>query len=96
MMNLRLKAVLIRLKAVLKRIIPHFLLKKYMSVRARLEKNIIFQVHLTYHCNLRCKSCSHFSAISENRFLDITTFENDLEHISSISYWGGGVRKKDL
>jgi organic radical activating enzyme len=78
-----------KVKTALKRMIPKFLHKGCRNILNRLEtkykeKTLYFQVHLTYHCNLKCKSCSHFSAISENKFLDIKKFENDFKQLSSL------------
>jgi organic radical activating enzyme len=83
------------LKFALKHMIPNSIWKKLGDFRARqIKSKAYFQVHLTYHCNLKCKSCSHFSAISEDNYLDIVTFENDLKKLSSLGK--KNIRKIDL
>ena len=41
----------------------------------------VLEVHLTDHCNLNCKGCSHFSNISDEFFLDKNDFERDLKEL---------------
>lgn len=43
------------------------------------------EVDIVDHCNLNCKNCSHFSPLTEPNFLDINSFENDLEKLSSLT-----------
>jgi len=38
----------------------------------------MFEVHLTEHCNLNCKGCSHFSPLANKEFMDIAIFEKDM------------------
>lgn len=47
-----------------------------------------YEVHLTEHCNLNCKSCFHFSSIAEEEFLDVTEYEKDCKRLSELF---GGV-----
>lgn len=42
-------------------------------------------IHLTDHCNLNCKSCTHFSPLAEKFFLDIDEFERDLTRLAELS-----------
>lgn len=51
---------------------------------------------VTYHCNLNCKGCSHFSSLSEKKFADLDTFKSDIkqlrryvDHIGKICLLGG-------
>ena len=50
-------------------------------------------VHVTDHCNLRCKGCVHFAPLAQKRFLDLDGFEADLRALSTIpgieSYFRG-------
>ena len=50
-------------------------------------------VHVTDHCNLRCKGCVHFAPLAQKRFLDLGEFEADLRTLSTIpgieSYFRG-------
>ena len=41
------------------------------------------EIHLTHHCNLNCKYCSHFSSIADKWELDPIDFENDLKSIDN-------------
>jgi len=43
-----------------------------------------FEVHLTEHCNLNCKGCSHFSPLANKEFLDIKVFEKDMERMAQL------------
>jgi len=44
-----------------------------------------FDVHLVEHCNLNCRGCMHYSSVSEKSFLDLATFERDLERIAYLT-----------
>lgn len=39
-------------------------------------------VHLTDHCNLNCKGCTHFSNIASPAFTDVEEFRNDFLRLS--------------
>ena len=41
------------------------------------------EVHLVDHCNLNCKSCSHFCNIAPKTFLKVKDFEHDLKVLSN-------------
>jgi MoaA/NifB/PqqE/SkfB family radical SAM enzyme len=43
-----------------------------------------FEVHLTEHCNLNCKGCSHFSPLAKNEFMDIDVFEKDMKRMAEL------------
>ena len=43
-----------------------------------------FEVHLTDHCNLNCKGCSHFSNLCPPSFADLGEFEADMERMAGI------------
>jgi molybdenum cofactor biosynthesis enzyme MoaA len=72
--------------------------KKAKSNGGRLEKRkVFFEYHIVEHCNLNCRSCSHFSTLAEPFYLDIQEFSRDLrqmknivgEHIARVSICGG-------
>ncbi len=42
-------------------------------------------IHVIDHCNLNCRSCTHFSPLAEPFFLDIDEFERDLTRFSQLS-----------
>lgn len=54
-----------------------------------------FHVYLVDHCNLNCIGCGHYSPLSDEKYLDINIFENDIKRISKlltvnkISFMGG-------
>lgn len=39
-------------------------------------------IHLTDHCNLNCKGCTHYSPLAEPFYLSIEEFERDLARLS--------------
>ena len=41
-----------------------------------------FEVHVCDHCNLNCKGCSHFCPVSDEKFVDIKSFEKDFKCLS--------------
>ena len=50
----------------------------------KIDRGFIFEVHLTDHCNLSCVSCSHFSSISEEHFLNVNDYKNDCKQFSKL------------
>lgn len=50
----------------------------------RLERleNLNFEVHITDHCNLNCKGCYHFSPLSDESFLSVEEFEQDIKRMA--------------
>lgn len=45
---------------------------------------LMFEVHLVDHCNLNCKGCSHFSPVSEKKFLDVEAYKRDMVRLSEL------------
>lgn len=43
------------------------------------------EMHLTEHCNIGCKFCSHLSTVAEEEFYDMEKFEKDLARLSEVS-----------
>ncbi len=41
-------------------------------------------IHLSEHCNLKCKYCGHFSCIAEKEFYDLDKFRQDMKIFSSL------------
>lgn len=64
------------------------------ALEARIEGNkklkskpldkIQFEVKITEHCNLNCRSCSHFSCIAEPSFINIQEMENDFQRLGEL------------
>lgn len=42
-------------------------------------------IHLTDHCNLNCKGCTHFSPLSEEFYLKIEDFDKDITRMAYLS-----------
>jgi hypothetical protein len=42
------------------------------------------ETHLVDHCNLNCKGCSHFSSLSEKKFIDFISFQRDLQRLGEL------------
>jgi hypothetical protein len=84
----------IQLKNLLKRFLPAPLYGAIQAIKNTVytAHTLIFQVHLTYHCNLKCAYCSHFSSIAEERFMDMSVFERDLRRLSAL----GGMRVRQI
>ncbi len=55
--------------------------KDYTSPRDLLHIGI----HLTEHCNLSCKYCSHFSSIASKEFYDVKKYKKDMKRLSDIT-----------
>ena len=45
---------------------------------------IMIAIHLTDHCNLNCKGCSHFSPLADEKFMKTEVFEADMERMSQL------------
>ena len=52
-------------------------------------------IHLTDHCNLNCKGCTHFSPLAEDFYITVEDFEKDLTRLSNLlnNAEGGGIRQ---
>lgn len=48
-----------------------------------------FEINIVDHCNLNCQCCNHFSPIAQKNYLDICTFEKDMNRIKELT--GGEV-----
>jgi len=77
------------IKKILKMVIPYGLFYFYKKKKEKKEskKDRLFQVeiHITEHCNLKCRSCFHFSCIAEKEFLSTELFERDIRRMSQLS-----------
>lgn len=49
--------------------------------KATLER---IEMHVTDHCNLNCKGCSHFSSVSPDRFADVAEVERDFVRLAEL------------
>ena len=41
-----------------------------------------FEVHITDHCNLNCKGCSHFCPVADEKYVDVEQFRKDFQCLS--------------
>lgn len=59
---------------------------KYLQVFYYKFKNelIYLETHITNHCNLNCRSCRHFSPISNESFRDLDSFIRDMKRMREL------------
>jgi len=43
------------------------------------------EIHVTEHCNLKCKYCSHFSSIAQEEYYNIKKYQKDIKRLSKIT-----------
>ncbi|MDR1948043.1 MAG: hypothetical protein LBQ38_01495 [Spirochaetaceae bacterium] len=43
------------------------------------------EIHITEHCNINCKGCSHFSSLADEDYLDPGDFERDCIKLSRVT-----------
>lgn len=48
------------------------------------QKHLKFEVHIVEHCNLNCKSCSHFSPLAEESYIDVNEYKKDCQRLSDL------------
>ena len=79
-----------------KSLYPNYLLfKKNIKVLNRLlfdKQPHFLEIHAADHCNLNCYGCSHYSSISEERYLDLQNLEINLKHLQKVSKYFKEVR----
>ena len=59
-----------------------------------LREKMKFEIHLTEHCNLNCKYCSHFSPLANEEYLSLEEYERDLSRLSHL--FGGQMQQIKL
>ena len=42
-------------------------------------------IHITDHCNLNCRSCTHFAPLAPEFFLDVDDFARDIKRLSELT-----------
>lgn len=55
---------------------------KYGKFRKR--AGLYIEIHLADHCNLNCAYCSHYSPLSEPKFVDTVQYENDFRRLAEL------------
>jgi MoaA/NifB/PqqE/SkfB family radical SAM enzyme len=86
-----------KLKRLIKAFIPNKLWDKYVLYnfrnivkKRRGKRNLLrFDIHLTDHCNLKCKSCLHFSPLAPEIYQDVDVLEQDCKRLCELT--GGRV-----
>ena len=58
-----------------------FLLSDYKNSARTVRRKFGAQVHIVDQCNLNCRGCDHFSPISDNHFIDIEKYEQDIRRL---------------
>ena len=56
---------------------------KKISANPSLE---YLELHLTDHCNLNCRGCSHFSPIAEKWFAPLADYQRDIERLAELFF----------
>lgn len=64
-------------------------LKKTAKQRLTKRQLLRFDIHLTDHCNLKCKSCLHFSPLAPEIYQDVDILERDCARLAELT--GGRV-----
>jgi organic radical activating enzyme len=68
------------IKKIIKNFIPYGIIAWH-----KFHKSFSFEIHITEHCNLNCKCCTHFSSIAKEAYLNQNTFEKDCKRLSLIT-----------
>ena len=55
---------------------------KKITPKAYLEQ---FEIHITDHCNLNCKSCSHWAPVADEFYISIENFTKDLTRMKELT-----------
>ena len=69
----------------------NFLENKKQLVKLQPLKKLQFEIDIVSHCNLNCRSCSQFSCIAEEEFIDIKGMERDFARLGEL--FGGEVKR---
>lgn len=49
-----------------------------------------YEYHVAWHCNLKCKGCTHFSNVAKEKFGNLEKYKSDIQRIKEL-YWGVGM-----
>ncbi len=61
-----------------------FLFQKRYEIKTNPLRRIQFEVDIVSHCNLNCKSCSQFSPISKEEYIDCEEMERDFQRLGKL------------
>jgi len=74
------------LKQAIKPFVPYGVVAlRQRKLKAVPKRELYFEIHITEHCNLNCRGCSHFSPIAKEVFLDPDAFDRDMARLSQVS-----------
>lgn len=54
------------------------------KMNKKVERLDSVEVDIVSHCNLNCKSCTHFSPLAKPWYIDVEDFKSDIERLSQI------------
>ena len=57
--------------------------KSRRTLWVRKNNSVPLSIHITDHCNLNCKGCSHFAPVAEEYYISIDEFEDTLNKIKT-------------
>ena len=43
------------------------------------------ETHITEHCNLKCRGCSHFSGLATPQFKDLNDFIKEMNALANLT-----------
>lgn len=61
-----------------------YLANKRQLVKLQPLKKLQFEVDIVSHCNLNCRSCSQFSCIAEEEYIDVNKMERDFARLGEL------------
>lgn len=73
----------------------YILLKNNIKMLSQLffdKQPHLIEIHAVDHCNLNCYGCSHYSSISEEKYLEIQNLEKNLKYLQKVSKYFKEVR----
>lgn len=61
--------------------------KRLFEIDVNKPRMYYFEYHVSYHCNLNCKGCGHYSNIAPKEFGDFEGFKRDIHRLKEL-FWG--------
>jgi molybdenum cofactor biosynthesis enzyme MoaA len=59
-------------------------MRRKSAKRLKQRTLLRFEVNVTDHCNLNCISCTHFSPLSEEKYIDVEVYERDCAQLGKL------------
>lgn len=60
-------------------------INRALMARITPRPSLFFDIEVTEHCNLNCKSCGSFAPLADEEYIDINELESDLKRLSELS-----------